>query len=280
MHEKTLPEKMKPPAIHKKPGILVRSIKLLAVAHLLYLLTTGFNLANYLFHSDGKAWWEGSRASSGQAPDPAQHKNAVIQVYAARAARWRGALGVHTWIAVKPANADHYTRIEVFGFNLRRYGNTVSVVQRTPDNYWYARTPELLRDIRGGKQVDQLINRLLTAAGQYPYEQRYRLWPGPNSNTFIGWLARAVPELQLELPVTAVGKDYLPENKLITPAPSGTGLQISLGGIYGLLVAIEEGIEITLLGFTGGVDFSPFAIKLPGMGRIGLSDFTAININK
>lgn len=135
----------------------------------------------------------------------------------------------------------------------------------------------MLRDIRGGKQVDELIKRLLNAAEQYPYEQHYRLWPGPNSNTFIGWLARAVPELQLELPVTAVGKDYLPEYRMIAPAPSGTGIQISLGGLYGLMASVEEGVELTLLGFTGGVDFSPFAIKLPGVGRIGYSDFTAIN---
>lgn len=129
---------MKSRTVNRKSSVLVWAIKLLAVAHLLYLLPIGFSLANYLLHNEGKAWWEGSRASRGQAPDPAKYKKAVIQVYAARATRWRGALGVHTWIAVKPANAARYTRIEVFGFNLRRYGNTVSVVQRAPDNYGLA----------------------------------------------------------------------------------------------------------------------------------------------
>ena len=44
----------------------------------------------------GKAWWEASRESSGQAPDPAVTREAVVQVYGARAFSWQGAFGVHT----------------------------------------------------------------------------------------------------------------------------------------------------------------------------------------
>ena len=44
---------------------------------------------------------------------------------------------------------------------------------------------------------------------EYPYANTYSLWPGPNSNTFTAWIARAVPELETDLPATAIGKDYI-----------------------------------------------------------------------
>lgn len=261
-----------PTRIRNTKRFFRRAIKVLLVAQLIYLVPVGYSLASYLFTDDGKAWWERSRARSGQAPDPTIVKDAVIQVYAARAARWRGALGVHTWVAVKPVNADYYTRMEVFGFNVRRYGNSVSINQRSPDSYWFGSTPLLLRDIRGGEDVEEMINRLYEAVDLYPYDNRYRLWPGPNSNTFVAWLGRAVPELRLELPVTAMGKDYLPSGKLIASTPSGTGIQFSVGGIFGFLFSREEGFEVNLLGFSAGIDLSPAAIKLPGIGRIGIRD--------
>jgi len=246
----------------------------LLIVLIVYLLPIGFSVASYnLLGNEGKGWWEADHNIVYQAPDPAQHKDAVIQVYAARAARWRGTIGVHTWIAVKPQNAASYTRIEVFGFHLRRYGRTISLNQRSPDSYWFGGTPTLLREIRGGKEVDSMIDRLYTAAENYPYDKQYRVWPGPNSNTFVAWLGRALPELKLELPVTAIGKDYLPGGALFARTPSNTGVQFSLGGVVGLLVGVEEGVEVNLLGFSAGIDLLPPAIKLPAVGRIGLSDF-------
>jgi hypothetical protein len=44
---------------------------------------------------------------------------------------------------------------------------------------------------------------------------------------------------------------------------------VSLGGAFGVLVAVEEGIEINLLGAVFGVDFNPPAFKLPIVGRLG-----------
>src|SRR5882672_4329258 len=55
-------------------------------------------------------WSVASQAPTGLAPDPAQVHEAVVQVYAARAFAWRGAFSVHTWVAVKPAHAERYTR--------------------------------------------------------------------------------------------------------------------------------------------------------------------------
>jgi hypothetical protein len=103
----------------------------------------------------------------------------------------------------------------------------------------------------------------------YPYKDSYRTWPGPNSNTFVAHVARTVPELRVDLPPTAIGKDYLPNGALVAAAPSGTGFQLSLFGVLGVIGALEEGIEVNLLGLSFGLDFKMPAVKLPGIGRIG-----------
>jgi hypothetical protein len=78
-----------------------------------------------------------------------------------------------------------------------------------------------------------------------------------------------VPELGLELPPTAVGKDYLGKDVFAT-TPSGTGYQLSLYGLLGLSIGRDEGLELNLLGMILGLDPLDVAIKLPGVGRIGL----------
>lgn len=216
-------------------------------------------------------WRTARRDSAGIAPDPASTPEAVVQVYAARAFRWRGAFAVHTWIATKPQGSDHYTRFEVFGFNVARGRSAVRIQRGIPDGYWYGAHPTLIRELRGGAEIDRLITRLHEASARYPYHDQYRLWPGPNSNTFIAYLGRAVPELNLDLPPTAIGKDFLPNGDLISTAPSGTGMQLSLGGLLGVIVAPEEGLELNLLGLSLGVDLYPVALKLPGVGRVGSS---------
>jgi hypothetical protein len=81
-------------------------------------------------------------------------------------------------------------------------------------------------------------------------------------------VARRIPELGLELPPTAVGKDYLGGATFFGPSPSGSGYQVSLFGLAGLLASIEEGLEVHLLGLTFGIDPLDLAVKLPGLGRL------------
>src|SRR6186713_440369 len=139
-----------------------------------------------LAHADRDAdsisnWRLASRASVGLAPDPADTPDAVVQVYAARAARWRGYFGVHTWIAAKPTNAPAFTVYEVTGFAVRRGGSAVTISQRAPDGRWFGSAPHLLADVRG-PGVAPLIERIEHAVAAYPYDNTYRIWPGPNSN--------------------------------------------------------------------------------------------------
>ena len=214
-------------------------------------------------------FWSARSDSSHQAPDPAATPEPVIQVYAARARGWRGILGVHTWIAVKRGGATTYTRYEVIGWGVDRGLPAVRVNRAGPDNYWFGERPEKLADLRG-PGVDGVIAKVEGAVAAYPYPSTYRLWPGPNSNTFTASIARAVPELRLDLPPTAIGKDYLPGGAVASLAtPGGLGVQLSLLGLGGLLVGREEGIELNVLGLTFGVDLSGPALKLPVVGRLG-----------
>lgn len=217
-------------------------------------------------HEPAAATWQtASRAPTGLAPDPALVREPVIQVYAARTFGWRGAFGVHSWIAVKRANADAYTRYDVVF-----WGGPPHVRSNyfAPDAEWFSNRPDLLVD-RRGEGVEALIDEVEAAVASYPYNGTYRTWPGPNSNTFVAHVGRSVPGLGLDLPANAIGKDYLPIDAAIGRAPSGTGVQVSLFGLLGVIVAPEEGLEFNLLGLSLGLDVAEPALRLPGLGRVG-----------
>ena len=214
-------------------------------------------------------WRTADRSSSGLAPDPVVVREAVIQVYAARAFRWRGALGVHTWIAVKPRDADQFTVHQVMGW--RRYHNLPVVVSSRDiaDRNWFGARPELLADVRGA-EAEAAIPRIEAAVASYPFAEEYAVWPGPNSNTFTAHVGREVPELGMDLPTTAIGKDFLTNGSIFEKAPSGTGGQMSIFGVLGVTVAREEGLEVNVLALSFGIDVLRPAIKLPGVGRLGM----------
>ncbi len=213
-------------------------------------------------------WSTATRHSAGIAPDPAKTREAVVQIYAARAFSWRGVLGVHTWIAAKPTNAPAWTTYQVIGWNVMRGGKAVAIRQEAPDRSWFGNRPEIIADLRGAG-VDAIIREIDRAARAYPYNDTYTVWPGPNSNTFTAWIGREVPGLGLDLPPTAVGKDWLGATTIAVWAPSGTGVQLSLYGLLGVTAAIDEGLELNLAGLTLGVDPLDLALKLPGVGRVG-----------
>ncbi len=202
------------------------------------------------------------------APPAELTPEAVIQVYGARTRGAKSALAVHTWISTKKTSDPYYTSYEVNGWRLK-YGNT-ALVTRTgqPDRDWWGNQPELLLDIRGNK-LDPIIDKIADAVERYPYKNTYQAWPGPNSNTFVAYIGKQVPELNLDLPSTAIGKDYREIDEVLGLTPSGTGVQASLWGLLGLSLGYEEGIELNFLGLNFELDIFDLAIELPGVGRIG-----------
>ena len=111
----------------------------------------------------------------------------------------------------------------------------------------------------------------------YPHNTSggYRVWPGPNSNSFVAHVLRAIPEAGIALPPTAIGKDFRDGARVFGLTPSRTGLQLSLAGLLGITLAWVEGVEINILGLVAGFDLRRPAIKIPGFGRIGIGTVIA-----
>jgi hypothetical protein len=213
-------------------------------------------------------WRTASRESVGIAPDPAVETEPIVQVYGARAFGWRGAFAVHTWIAVKRAHAPTFTTYEVIGWRFWHGISPVAVRQGAPDRKWFNSPPKIYADLRG-PQAEKAIDKIEAAVAAYPFKDSYRTWPGPNSNTFTAYVAREVPELGLDLPPTAIGKDYLGPTSFAARSPSGTGVQLSVLGVLGLIAGVKEGVEFNLLGLSFGVDPLDLELRLPGIGLVG-----------
>jgi len=249
----------------RRPKWLVWPLRLLFLVPLFLLGPLGVLAFGNL--DLGTHWSKASMISTRHAPAALDEPASLVQVYGARAYNWRGAFGIHTWIATKRRYASHYRIYQVIGWNLYRGRSAVSVSRvNRPDFSWFNARPELLAEHRG-PGVDALIDRVEAAVASYPYH-KYRVWPGPNSNSFTAYVARQVPELGLDLPPTAIGKDYLGEGRIFGPMPSGSGWQFSLLGLLGVGFAREEGIEVNILGLSAGIDFNDLALRLPGVGRL------------
>jgi hypothetical protein len=209
-------------------------------------------------------------SSTGQLPPAASDPGARILVYAARNGHWRSIFAVHTWIVVKPENGA-YARYDVTGF-----GQPVRVNWRPPDAYWFSNRPEVLADIRGPLAA-QAIPKIIAAIDNYAYAKfgDYRIWPGPNSNTFVATVLRAAPELHVALPPTAIGKDFRADNSVFGFTPSRTGLEFEIFGLLGLKAGWVEGVEINMFTLVAGVDLRKPALKLPAIGRVGFDTIAA-----
>ncbi len=153
-------------------------------------------------------WRTASRDSAGIAPDPGSYKEAVVHVYGADAWGWRGWFAIHTWIAAKRSDQDHYTVYDVVGWRNYRNQPVMAAAQDIPDRYWFGAEPRLIKEHRG-EGVDDLIDAIEQAVESYPWKNEYRAFPGPNSNTFVAWIGERVPQLELDLPFAAIGSGYV-----------------------------------------------------------------------
>ena len=219
----------------------------------------------------GRDFRRADRSSAGIAPPAENTPEAVVQVYTARALNWRGIFAVHSWVATKPENAETYTVHQVIGWRVYRNLPAMVSAPGTPDGRWFGNEPSVIAELRG-QAAARAIPKIIEAVANYPYPNEYTVWPGPNSNTFVAYIGKQVPELRMDLPSTAIGKDYPINGSIIDRAPSGTGYQVSMLGVLGVTLAREEGVELNLLGLNFGIDFYKPALKLPFVGRIGVGE--------
>ena len=217
-------------------------------------------------------WQTASRESAQMAPLPSEIDEAIVQIYTARAFSWRRYLAVHPWISWKEKSASTYTVAQVTSWALRRGKESSVIVEPDlPDRFWYGHKPNLIFEVRGEK-AEKVISQINELLKTYPFKAEYSIWPGPNSNTFVEYIIRNIPELTVELPPEAIGKDYLGPNEFFGLSPGGYGVQFSAFGAFGFTLGLSEGVEINLLGLTFGVDIWSPALKIPFWGRVGFKD--------
>ncbi|WP_431281436.1 DUF3750 domain-containing protein [Humitalea sp. 24SJ18S-53] len=238
----------------------------LSLLALLYLFPLSVSAGLHQYTGVGAGWWSSDRSSIGHLPPAAEHPAAVVRVFAAPTVRWRGVFAVHSWIVVKPEGAGAYTR-----YDYTAWGDPIRVNGFVPDGRWFGRAPEVVF-AADGDAATAMIPRMRAAIDAYPWRNPgdYRAWPGPNSNTFVAAVLDAAPEVDVTLPPTAIGKDFPYDGHWLRRTASGTGLRLTLGGYAGLTVGWVEGIELSILGAVAGVDVRRPALKLPGLGRLGL----------
>jgi hypothetical protein len=241
--------------------------KLILVVLLLLVVPIGVSAARYLLGDRSVDWQSADRSSAGLLPAAAEHPEPIVRVFAARTVRWRGIFAVHTWIVIKDRGAQRYTR-----YDYTAWGEPIRVNGFAADGRWFGDMPQVIA-AADGAVADAMIPKIRAAVESYKLRAYgdYRAWPGPNSNTFVASVMSAVPELRVALPPTAIGKDFPTGGEMFGLTPSGTGIRASLGGYVGLTLGWVEGLEINVLGAVLGLDIRRPAIKLPGLGRLGLA---------
>ncbi len=198
-------------------------------------------------------------------PAPAASPEAVIHVMAARTGGLKGALSVHSWIVMKRKGQARYDRYDKVG-----WGRPVRKNEFPADGRWYSNEPFFVKTVSGA-EAERLIPKVEGAIEGYmaSFPNGYRLWPGPNSNSFVAHVLREVTELETILPPNAVGRDYLAGSGF-TVDEDGRDYHFSLFGLAGVAFGYRSGFEVHLLGLVAGIDVLNPGLKIPAFGRVGL----------
>jgi Protein of unknown function (DUF3750) len=241
----------------------------------LFLVPLVARAALYAAGNGPRSWRDADWSSTGLLPPAAQDKAARVIVFTGTAGAWKGIFAVHSWIVLKPAGAREWTRYDVVG-----WGTPVRSNGWPADGRWFGNMPVAIADV-SGIEAEKLIPKVEAAVKSYSYSHAgdYRIWPGPNSNSFTAAVLRAVPELGVALPPNAVGRDFR-DGFYAGRTDSGTGVELNLHGFAAVKIGWVEGIEVDLLGLVAGLDLRHPGVKLPGFGRIGVESPVATALAK
>jgi hypothetical protein len=231
----------------------------------LFLLPIAARAALFMIEDRPRSWRDADWSSVGMLPKATEHPEARLLVFSGRTGGLKGLFAVHSWVVLKREGARTWERYDVVG-----WGSPVRLNGWAADGRWYGDIPRIVADVRGA-QAAALIPKIEAAVKDYRYAYAgdYRMWPGPNSNTFVATILRAVPELGVALPPNAIGKDFRDEGFYFGPSDSRTGVELNLWGLFGIKLGWVEGVEVNILGLVAGLDLRHPALKLPGFGRIG-----------
>ena len=249
---------------------MLRFLMLLVSAlAVVFVLPTLLSAALWVSSDRPQSWRDANWASAKILPAASQSRPAAIYVFSAMTGGLKGAVASHAWIVTKQEGDAAYTRYDKVG-----WGTPIRRNSRAADAYWYSNAPRLVVAIHGDEAA-RLIPKVEAAIAGYPHARPggYRIYPGPNSNSFVAHVLRQVPEIGAVLPPDAVGRDYLAGGRLFFADADGRDYHLSLGGALGLSVGARSGFEVNFLGLVAGV--SPdFGLKVPAFGMLRLWDRT------
>jgi len=231
---------------------------------LVYLLPIVSSALLYTSKGRHLDWRSADRSSARLLAPAAANDEAVVRIFSARTVSWRGIIATHSWVVIKESRGP-YER-----FDYTAWGGPIWKDRFVPDGRWFGAEPEVVF-AADGAQAERMIPVIRSTIRHYRYQNPgdYRIWPGPNSNTFVAAIMQAVPDIKASLPSTAIGKDFPYDGRWFGRTPSKTGVRVNIGGYFGLTIGWYEGIELNLLGAVVGVDVRRPALKLPGIGRLG-----------
>lgn len=127
----------------------------------------------------------------------------VVQLRCAKIPQAK-AIADHCWFAEFDPGGRRWHRWEVMHFSAGRWGH----VQRdlmTADSGVGAGPSWVLHEFRGPRA--ERLRDVLHDPQRYPFRDRYRYWPGPNSNTYVAWVLREA-DVEASLSGTAYGRGY------------------------------------------------------------------------
>ena len=239
---------------------------LLLFVVLVFLVPVGIHAAVWAVNERPRTWHHADWSASGLLPAPAAKDPAQLMVLAARTGGMKGAVAVHSWIVIKRPGAKRYDRYDVVG-----WGTPVRRNAYPADGRWYSNDPVIHYAVEGA-EAERLIPKVEAAITAYRWRKRgdYSIFPGPNSNTFVAAIARAVPGFDAVVPPTALGRDYPADGRWFVPPGDGRGLRLTLGGYAGIVLGGVEGFEINFLGTVAGFDPRSATLKIPGWGAVRL----------
>jgi hypothetical protein len=202
--------------------------KALSLAFLLiFLAPLAASAARFALSDAPRDWWSADRSSAGLLKSAAETPQAALRVLSARVVSWRGVFATHSWLLVKEAGAPRWTR-----YDYTAWGAPIRIDGFAPDGRWFGAAPEVVF-AADGEAAARAIPKIRAAIAAYPYRKvgDYRVFPGPNSNTFVAAALAAAPELGARLPATAIGRDYPHDGRWL--AFTGDGAAVRIGGLFG-----------------------------------------------
>lgn len=211
-------------------------------------------------------WRDADWSSSAVLPVPAADADAAVYVMAARVGGLKGAFSLHSWIVTKEAGATAYDRYDKVG-----WGAPVRKNSRPADGRWYSNIPFVVHEVHGPAAA-ALIPKVEQAISTYPYASYgdYQVWPGPNSNSFVAHVVRAVPELGATMPPNAAGRDFAAGLGAFGWSSATGDVYATLHGLIGFSAGRTSGLEMHFMGLVAGIDFVRPALKIPAYGRVEL----------